>query len=135
MPAYCQAETPPPPAVHRCKHSEETRQARPRRVERATLRPAALPPHIQRVTIAITMDTDSGLTCGALTHAALHINRATQAAWTFQPPSDPHIRAMVIAELYRHTTHNQPTWKLRALGQGWSHGLGSLARAHGVTLT
>jgi stress response protein SCP2 len=101
-------------------------------VERAAVHLAALPTHIQRVTIAINMDVDTGLTCGSLTHASLHMDCATGAAWTFQPPSDPDIRAMVIAELYRHTTNGQPAWKLRAIGQGWADGLDGLARAHGV---
>jgi stress response protein SCP2 len=103
-------------------------------VERAVFHPAALPPHIQRVTIAVNMDVDTGLTCGALTHAALYMDCATGAAWTFQPPADPHIRAMVIAELYRHTTGGRPVWKLRAIGQGWADGLDALARAHGVAV-
>ncbi|MFF3559634.1 TerD family protein [Streptomyces sp. NPDC002574] len=106
----------------------------PHTVERAALHPAALPPHIQRVTIAINMDVDAGLTCGALTHAALHINCATGPAWTFQPPADPHIRAMVIAEIYRHNSGDVPVWKLRAIGQGWADGLDALARAHGVII-
>ncbi|MGV9248799.1 TerD family protein [Streptomyces sp. NPDC003710] len=38
----------------------------PRTVERAALHLAALPAHIQRVTIAINMDVDTGLTCSAL---------------------------------------------------------------------
>ncbi|MEU6098598.1 TerD family protein [Streptomyces sp. NPDC047079] len=107
----------------------------PHTVERAALHLAALPAHIQRVTIAINMDVDTGLTCGALTHAALYMDCATGAAWTFQPPADPDIRAMVIAELYRHTTNGQPVWKLRAIGQGWADGLDALARAHGVNVT
>ncbi|MGW1802115.1 TerD family protein [Streptomyces sp. NPDC001984] len=101
-------------------------------VERAAVHLAALSAHIQRVTIAINMDVDTGLTCGSLTHASLSFDCASGAAWTFQPPSDPDIRAMVIAELYRHTTSGQPTWKLRAVGQGWADGLDGLARAHGV---
>ncbi|WP_240676925.1 TerD family protein [Actinacidiphila soli] len=101
-------------------------------VERAAVHLAALPAHVQRVTIAINMDVDSGLTCGSLTHASLYIDCVTAAAWTFQPPPDPDIRAMVIAELYRHTANGQPTWKLRAIGQGWAEGLDGLARAHGV---
>ncbi len=107
----------------------------PHTVERAALHLAALPAHIQRVTIAVNMDVDSGLTCGALTHAALYMDCVTEAAWTFQPPADPDIRAMVIAELYRHTTNGQPVWKLRAIGQGWADGLDALARAHGVNIT
>ncbi|MGW7667515.1 TerD family protein [Streptomyces sp. NPDC054775] len=106
----------------------------PHTVERAALHPAALPAHVQRVTIAINMDVDTGLTCGALTHAALYMDCATGAAWTFNPPADPDIRAMVIAELYRHTTNGLPIWKLRAIGQGWADGLDGLARAHGVNV-
>jgi stress response protein SCP2 len=56
----------------------------------------------------------------------------TGAAWTFQPRADPDVRAMVIAELYRHTSNGQPSWKLRAVGQGWADGLDGLARAHGL---
>ncbi|MFE2512027.1 TerD family protein [Streptomyces naganishii] len=107
----------------------------PHTVERAALHLAALPAHIQRVTIAINMDVDTDLTCGALTHAALYMDCVTGAAWTFQPPADPDIRAMVIAELYRHATNGQLVWKLRAIGQGWADGLDALARAHGVNIT
>lgn len=39
---------------------------------------------------------------------------------------------MVVAELYRHTVDGLPTWKLRALGQGWADSLDGLARAYGV---
>ncbi|WP_225860577.1 TerD family protein [Streptomyces triticiradicis] len=106
----------------------------PHTVERATIRLSALPDRVRRVTIAINMDVEAGLTCAALTHAALHLNGSTGTAWTFQPPSDASIRAMVIAELYRHTTNHQPTWKLRAIGQGWADGLDGLARAHGVDI-
>ncbi|WP_317441965.1 TerD family protein [Streptomyces collinus] len=106
----------------------------PYTVERAVLHPAALPQHVQRVAIAVNMDVAAGLTCGALTHAALHVDCASGAAWTFQPPADPGIRAMVVAELYRHTTGAGPVWKLRAVGQGWADGLAGLARAHGVDI-
>lgn len=78
------------------------------------------------------MDVDRGLTCGSLTSAALHLTCTTGATWTFQPPTDPSIRAMVVAELYRHTVDGCPAWKLRAIGQGWADGLDGLARAYGV---
>lgn len=104
----------------------------PHTVERAALHLAALPAHIQRITIAVNMDVDTGLTCGALTHAALYMECVTGATWAFQPPADPDIRAMAIAELYRHTANGRPVWKLRAIGQGWADGLDGLARAHGV---
>ncbi|MGQ4429454.1 MULTISPECIES: TerD family protein [unclassified Streptomyces] len=104
----------------------------PHTVERATVHLSALPEPVRRVAIAVNMDVDTGLTCGSLTYAALHVTCTTGATWTFQPPSDPNIRAMVVAELYRHTVDGRPAWKLRAIGQGWADGLNGLARAHGV---
>ncbi|MFK4099288.1 TerD family protein [Streptomyces sp. NPDC019531] len=56
----------------------------------------------------------------------------TGTGWAFQPPADSNIRAMVVAELYRHIIDGRPAWKLRAVGQGWADGLDGLARAHGV---
>ncbi|WP_235613997.1 TerD family protein [Streptomyces olivochromogenes] len=107
-------------------------QEGPHTVERATIHLSALPERVRRVAVAINMDVDTGLTCGSLTHAALDMDCVTGTAWTFQPPADPNIRAMVIAELYRHTADGHPVWKLRALGQGWADGLDGLARAYGV---
>jgi len=101
-------------------------------VERAAVHLAALPAHVHRVAIAINMDVDANLTCAALTHASLYMDCSTGAAWTFLPPRDPHLRAMVVAELYRHTTNGQRIWKMRAIGQGWADGLDGLARAYGV---
>lgn len=103
-------------------------------VERATVHLSALPERVTRVAIAINMDVDTGLTCAALTHAALTMAGPASAAWTFQPPADPHIKAMVIAELYQHNHDGRPVWKLRALGQGWADGLDALARAYGVDI-
>lgn len=101
-------------------------------VERAAVHLTALPERVQRMTIAINMDVDTGLTCGSLTHAELSIDCAT-ATWTFQPSADPAIRAMVVAELYRHRPANgRPVWKLRAVAQGWADGLDGLASAHGI---
>ncbi|NEA25186.1 TerD family protein [Actinomadura bangladeshensis] len=103
--------------------------------ERAGLHLSALPSDVHRVAISINMDVDTGLTCAALTHATLDLHCITGTTWTFRPPQDPAIRAMLMAELYRHTLNDQPVWKLRALGQGWSDGLGGLARTHGVNVT
>jgi stress response protein SCP2 len=103
-------------------------------VERASVRLAALPHDVHRVVVSINMDVDTGLNCAALDDAALHIASPT-AAWTIPTPPDPGIRAMVLAELYRHTRDAQSVWKLRAIGQGWADGLAGLARAHGVDIT
>ncbi|MFE4967719.1 TerD family protein [Streptomyces sp. NPDC056660] len=107
-------------------------QEGPHTVERATVHLCALPDRVQRVAVAINMDVDTGLTCGSLTHAALRLDCSSGVAWTFTPPADPSIRAMVIAEFYRHSSDGLPVWKLRALGQGWADGLDGLARAYGV---
>ncbi|MBO2450905.1 TerD family protein [Actinomadura barringtoniae] len=101
-------------------------------VERAAVHLAALPGHLHRVIVSINMDVETGLTCGALTHSTLHMQSADGSVWAFEAPADPKIRAMVIAELYRHTTGQGAVWKLRALGQGWADGLDGLARSHGV---
>ncbi|MGA5323969.1 TerD family protein [Streptomyces seoulensis] len=101
-------------------------------VEHAALHLSALPEQVRRVAIAINMDVDTGLTCESLTSAALHLSCTTGASWTFQPPADPNIRAMVVAELYRHIVAGHSARKLRALGQGWADGLDGLARAYGV---
>ncbi|WP_217919845.1 TerD family protein [Actinomadura sp. BRA 177] len=103
--------------------------------ERAGLHLSALPEDVHRVAVSINMDVDTGLTCAALTYAALHMRCITGTTWTFRPPPDPSISAMLMAEFYRHTVNGHPAWKLRALGQGWSDGLGGLARAHGVDVT
>ncbi|MFF2361173.1 TerD family protein [Streptomyces sp. NPDC058122] len=109
-------------------------QEGPHTVERATVHLSALPDRVQRIAIAINMDVDTGLTCGSLTHATLNLDCAGATAWAFKPPADPSIRAMVIAELYRHIADGHPVWKLRALGQGWADGLDGLARAYGVNV-
>ncbi|MFD0118915.1 TerD family protein [Streptomyces sp. NPDC058320] len=106
----------------------------PHVTEKAAVHLTALPEHVQCVVVSINMDVDAGLTCAALTHAELYMDCATGAAWTFRPPADPNIRAMVITELYHHRTNGQPIWKLRADGQGWADGLDGLARAHGVDI-
>lgn len=103
-------------------------------VESASVRLAALPEDVHRVVVSINMDVASGLTCGALDDATLHITGPNEA-WTIPTPSDPEIRAMVLAELYRHARDGRRVWKLRAVGQGWSAGLAGLARAHGVDIT
>ncbi|MET9088885.1 TerD family protein [Streptomyces sp. NPDC004237] len=124
-----------PSAAHGAARLMGKQPEGPHTVESAALHLAALPTHIQRVTIAINMDVDTGLSCGALTHAHLYMDCVTGAAWTFQPPTDPDIRAMAVAEFYRHTANGQQVWKLRANGQGWADGLDALARAHGVNVT
>ncbi|WP_354642694.1 restriction endonuclease [Kitasatospora camelliae] len=94
----------------------------------ATLRPLDLPGTVHRVAISVNMDADSDTTCAQLRDAELRVSGAAGGGWSFRPPADPAISAMLVAELYR----NGGGWKLRAVGQGWADGLAGLARAHGV---
>ncbi|MFF0523317.1 TerD family protein [Actinomadura nitritigenes] len=110
----------------RRRHHRPTRSPPPCRPRRA---------QIHRVVVSVNMDVDTGLTCAALTNAYLEASCITGAAWHFPVPADPTIKAMVMAEFYRHTVNGAPVWKLRAVGQGWSDGLDGLdglARAYGV---
>ena len=105
-----------------------------RTAERASLHLTALPPDVHRIAVSVNMDVDAGLTCAALHDATLQITCPT-AGWTIPTPPDPQIRAMILAEIYRHAVDGQPVWKLRAVGQGWADGLAGLARDHGVDVT
>ncbi|WP_405019635.1 restriction endonuclease [Kitasatospora sp. NBC_00070] len=96
--------------------------------ESATVRLTALPTAVERVAVSVNMDADGSATCGELRAARLSVSAADGSAWTFRPPADPEVSAMLVAEFYRH----RGGWKLRAVGQGWSDGLAGLARAHGV---
>jgi stress response protein SCP2 len=65
--------------------------------------------------------------------AALQIIGPT-AGWTIPTSADPQIRALILAELYRHSVDGRAVWKLRAVNQGWADGLAGLAAAHGVAI-
>ncbi|MFH8467859.1 TerD family protein [Streptomyces sp. NPDC017991] len=89
-----------------------------------------LPLEIHRVVIAAAIDgaatfSDVGAveitaTCGI---GAAPTARATLDAATTE-------RTMVLAELYRRGE----SWRLRAVGQGYDHGLADLARSYGVDI-
>ncbi|MCU7822435.1 restriction endonuclease [Kitasatospora sp. DSM 101779] len=104
-----------------------------RRTESAVLRPADLPADVHRVAVSVNMDADTALTCAGLIDADLLLHAADGTAWSFRPPSDPAVSAMLVAEVYRHRpAGGAEVWKVRAVGQGWADGLAGLARAHGV---
>ncbi|GJF32881.1 hypothetical protein KNE206_55810 [Kitasatospora sp. NE20-6] len=103
--------------------------------ETAVLRLHDLPPDVHRVAVSVNMDSDTALTCAALADAELLLHAADGTGWSFRPPSDPAVSAMLVAEVYRHRPGGGPAvWKVRAVGQGWADGLAGLARAHGVAV-
>ncbi|WP_242910787.1 DEDDh family exonuclease [Actinomadura terrae] len=93
-----------------------------------TIDTAHLPPAVHRVVIAAAIDgTATFGTVGAVEigvapgSSEAPLARATLDAGTTE-------RTMLLAEVYRRG----PFWRLRALGQGYDHGLDELARGYGV---
>ncbi|WP_317447695.1 TerD family protein [Streptomyces collinus] len=104
-----------------------------RRTGRAAVALARLPEQTRRVVISINMDVETGAACDELVDPVLTVEAGNET-WTFEPQQDPAIKAMIVAEFYRHSLAGQEVWKLRAVGQGWADGLAGLARDYGVTV-
>ncbi|MCG8969442.1 MULTISPECIES: TerD family protein [Streptomyces] len=89
-----------------------------------------LPPSARKVVVAAAVDGspafgDVGalhITSGPGTSAAALVQATLDAATTE--------RTMLLAEIYRRGE----SWRLRAVGQGYDHGLGALARSYGVDI-
>lgn len=94
-----------------------------------TLNLASLPSATRKVVVAID-DTATFGTAGAIHidatpgSSGAPLARATLDAATTE-------RTMLLAEIYRRG----PVWRLRAVGQGYNHGLDALARGYGVDIT
>ena len=91
---------------------------------------ASLPPATRKVVVAAAIDgTATFGTVGAIQIGAApgssgaSLARATLDAATTE-------RTMLLAEIYRRG----PVWRLRAVGQGYDHGLDALARGYGVDI-
>ncbi|MFH9819934.1 TerD family protein [Streptomyces sp. NPDC017230] len=89
---------------------------------------ATLPPSARKVVIAAAIDGSPAF--GDV--GALHIvsGPGSSAAALAQATLDAATteRTMLLAEIYRR----ERSWRLRAVGQGYDHGLGVLARGYGV---
>lgn len=92
---------------------------------------ATLPPSARKVVVAAAIDGSPDF--GDV--GALHIvsGPGTSAAALAQATLDAATteRTMLLAEIYRRGE----SWRLRAVGQGYDHGLGALARGYGVDVT
>ncbi|WP_331450570.1 TerD family protein [Streptomyces prasinus] len=91
---------------------------------------ASLPPATRKIVVAAAVDGAATFgTVGAIQIGAAPgssgapLARATLDAATTE-------RTMLLAEIYRRG----PVWRLRAVGQGYDHGLDALARGYGVTI-
>ncbi|MGC9379892.1 TerD family protein [Streptomyces sp. MH13] len=89
---------------------------------------ATLPPSARKVVIAAAIDGSPAF--GEV--GALHIvsGPGSSAAALAQATLDAATteRTMLLAEIYRRGQ----SWRMRAVGQGYDHGLGALARGYGV---
>lgn len=103
-------------------------------VEAAFVRLSTVPAYVQRIVIAANVDDDSRATFSSVHDVTVNARAADGSHWAFTPGLEPHLRAVVLAELYRHQVEENMRWKLKVVGQGWSGGLASLAHAHGVDI-
>jgi DNA polymerase-3 subunit epsilon len=91
---------------------------------------ASLPPATRRVVVAAAIDGAATFgTVGAIQiSAAPGSSGAPLALATLDAATTE--RTMLLAEIYRRG----PAWRLRAVGQGYDHGLDTLARGYGVDI-
>ncbi|MGW3332066.1 TerD family protein [Streptomyces rubiginosohelvolus] len=91
---------------------------------------ASLPPATRKVVVAAAIDGAATFgTVGAIQiGAALGSSGAPLARATLDAATTE--RTMLLAEIYRRG----PVWRLRAVGQGYDHGLDALARGYGVDI-
>lgn len=89
---------------------------------------ASLPPATRKVVVAAAIDGPATFgTVGAIQiGAAPGTNGSPLARATLDAATTE--RTMLLAEIYRRG----PLWRLRAVGQGYDHGLDALARGYGV---
>ncbi|MEW1867366.1 TerD family protein [Streptomyces caelestis] len=93
-----------------------------------TLDLASLPPATRKIVVAAAIDGAATFgTVGAIQiGAALGSSGAPLARATLDAATTE--RTMLLVEIYRRG----PLWRLRAVGQGYDHGLDALARGYGV---
>ena len=111
-----------------------------------TVNVAAVPPNIDKVTIAVSIyDADTKrLSFGQVRNAYIRVvNQADQTELARYDLSEDASTetAMVFGELYRGNTGSGLTaggagaeWKFRAIGQGYASGLSGIAQDFGVTV-
>ncbi|MFF4585122.1 TerD family protein [Streptomyces sp. NPDC001388] len=89
---------------------------------------ATLPPSARKVVVAAAIDGTS--TFGDVGAIQISAGPGTSAAPLVQATLDAATteRTLLLAEIYRRG----PRWRLRAVGQGYDHGLDALARGYGV---
>jgi DNA polymerase-3 subunit epsilon len=89
---------------------------------------ATLPPSARKVVVAAAVDGEPAF--GDVGAVLISAGPGTSAAPLVQATLDAATteRTLLLTEIYRRG----PLWRLRAVGQGYDHGLGALARGYGV---
>ncbi|MFD4633702.1 TerD family protein [Streptomyces sp. NPDC058284] len=91
---------------------------------------ASLPPASRKVVIAAAIDGDVTFgNVGAIQVAAAPDGSAAALAQATMDAATSE-RTLLLAEIYRRGS----VWRFRAVGQGYDHGLGELARMYGVDI-
>lgn len=89
---------------------------------------AALPPAVRKVVVAAAIDGDATFgDVGAVEITAAPGSSASSLAQATLDAATTE-RTLLLAELYRRG----PSWRFRAVGQGYDHSLDALARGYGV---
>lgn len=92
-----------------------------------------VPDEIERIVVSASLDPSTGVTFGDAAGIRLRLSRTSDAAdlLVFDINDASSELALVFGEFYRRDTE----WKLRAVGQGYADGLGSLVAAYGVEVS
>lgn len=92
--------------------------------------PDQVPPEIERVVVAVSLDGSGPATFGQLGPLTLTVSAGGSAVATFVPDGLTTETALLCVEVYRR----QGAWKVRAVGQGYSDGLAGIATNFGISV-
>jgi stress response protein SCP2 len=95
-----------------------------------TVDTGVVPDEIEKVVITASLDDPSATFAGTEPTATVRDTSSGATLATFTPPRLSTETALIVVELYRRGG----SWKLRAIGQGYSDGLAGIATDFGVTV-
>jgi len=92
--------------------------------------PGAVEAAIEKVTVTASLDGRGPATFGALGGLRMDVEVAGTPVVSFEPEGLSTETALLCVEIYRRGDQ----WKVRAVGQGYSAGLGGIAKDFGITV-
>jgi stress response protein SCP2 len=99
--------------------------------DRITIDLPRIPAAVQRVAIAASLDGSDAPTLAAVTGLRVAVTTVDETIAVFPLTGLTSEAAAVTVEIYQRNG----TWRLRAVGQGWTTGLAGLARDYGIDVT